>query len=465
MAGDTATIIYAAPLAYVPVVAYVYDADENRDINPSLSLEILPFQDQLSNLLTQYLLTVQRNLDNATFIDTDQVDEKDIKVLENAGQRAWTGRNYIRYSGKRNMRAQQTIPQAVFNTQFPALDANGVVTAMRAMLDMLERVLVMSSQEVAQAASHEQTREEVKNIQQNTSTRLKFTQTPVDLATEAWKRQIYAGLMAYGSEDFYSFVAYDNEITPALLKELGFTTVEQDEDKVRNRRVYLKGSRSAVKEKRDATSVMLESFAATRDEGDRISDSDTAGALMQFLMASVNTEYGVCIGGDQYIELLNEIGQRSGAFNRDFKLTCKFDPTKAMVKKMEGEAEQAGKPQQGDQSQQMMQAIMQQVSGMLQQAQQQTLQQVGQAIKPLGDTVEKTVQGLQALGQMLDQKVAPALQQALQMSQGGAAAAQQNAKDIAHIALTLKSIEEFISHANPPPGMPTGAPAPELQPA
>lgn len=318
--GDAGTVIYAAPLPYPPVVAYAYDSDELRDTNASLSLECLPFQDQFSNLLSQYLLTVQHNLTNLTFVDKEQVDEKVIDQLENAGAMQWVKRVIIRFAGSKWRSAQRQIPQAGYSVNFQQLDANGILQAMRIVLDTLERVLVMSSQEVAQAASHEQTREEVRNIQASTSTRLVFTETPVDLARDAWKKQIYHGLMSYGAKSFYAVVPFETPIDKKMLDKLGFTYNDDgmdDNERYRNRKVNAR-----VKDK---TAIALESFASSRDGDDRINNVESAIAIATFVRDIVNSPYGAVLGPDQFIEIANQIARLAG-FPRDFKLVNKMPP-------------------------------------------------------------------------------------------------------------------------------------------
>lgn len=317
--GDTGTVVYAAPLPYAPVIAYTYDSDELREQNASLSLEILPFQDQFSNLLTQYLLTVQHNLTNLTMIDKDQVEENVIQQLENASAWQWVKRVFIRFSGRKAKTSQQSVPNAAVTLNLTPIPEQGIVQAMRVLLDTLERVLVMSSQEVAQAASHEQTREEVRNIKQQSSTRLTFTETPVDLAREAWKRQLYSGQMSYGHKEFYAKVPFETELDKKTIEKLGFTVEDDDgmteDDRYRDRKVTVK-----VK---DRTAVMLESFASSRDGDDRVNNAETATAMATLLRDVVNSPYGGTIGPDQFIMWANELCRLAG-FPRDFKLVNKM---------------------------------------------------------------------------------------------------------------------------------------------
>jgi hypothetical protein len=314
LAADT-TVIYAAPICYNPINWMGYDFAEGRTHNASMTLECLPFQDQFSNLLTQHLLTIRQNLTNATFIDTDIFDEKDIKAMENWGERFWRRINIIRASFKQKFQKQlvgnggQQPP--VVHVKFPYQDANAILQAMRTILDTLERVLVMSAQEVGQSASHEQTREEVKHISQNTNTRVVFTSIAVDISRDTWKHQLYDALMAYGQKSFYAQVAMDSEIKKDDLEKLGFTYKSPYDEK--SKKAYLQ-----VTDKK--TAIAYESFVSDRDGDDRVNDVETGKniiALLQQVMAK--PEVFAAIGAEQVVELFNYAAKFLG-MPRDFKL-------------------------------------------------------------------------------------------------------------------------------------------------
>lgn len=303
------TVIYATALPYsTPVLYDGYDPVSGRSLNPSMSLEILPFQDQFANLLSQFLLSVKQNLSNMTLVDTDVVEEEDVSRLERFTQSLWNSLNFVRFSSRRFFKSQQQ-PVALFPQRFPQLDTAQVSQAMRTVLEILERVLVMSAQELGQAASHEQTREEVRNIASNTSTRAQFTASTLDRSRQAWKGQVYEGLMAYGSDEGYAQVPADPKITPEVLSKLGFTWEGQSKD---GKRLKVRFTKTAIK---------YASFAANRDGDDRINDIEIArsmGAFMQQLLANPMTAQA--IGPDQALQMANIIGKAAG-FPRDFVLS------------------------------------------------------------------------------------------------------------------------------------------------
>lgn len=313
IAGDGATILYAAPLPYNPMIYYGYDADESRAKNPSLGLEVLPFQDHFGNMLTQIILTAKQNLANMTLLDEDQLDEGQIKQVRNMGGGLYSGLNVFGFSGKKAFRGQNRVVDLVHSYNLPKGNVGELTNVLKTILDVMERVLVMSSQEVGQAASHEQTKEEVKQIHGNTSTRLQFTSTPVDIATSAWKRQLYQGVMAYGDDDMWAHLPSDIPLTKEALEAFGFTYVDKDETVGRDR--Y-----RTVRFKKDKTAMDMWTFANTRDDTDRTSDREVAIAMSAIVKDMLNNPMTAqAIGPDQAIDLANQIARLAG-LPRDFKL-------------------------------------------------------------------------------------------------------------------------------------------------
>lgn len=317
LAGDQHTILYAAPLPSSPMTYLGYDADESRSKNASLSMEILPYQYQFENLLTQIIQSCKQNLANLTLVNRDVLDDDQIKAIKGIGPNYWNKLNLFGASfknlSKLFMRSGSSSQDLGVSLGLPKANIAELVNVLKTILDVLERVLVMSSHEVAQAASHEQTREEVRNIAQSSSSRLTFTATPVDIEREAWKRQIYAYLMAYGDDDFYGSIPAENEITKEQLEALGFSYTDHDDltGKEPFRRVSIKKSKMALP---------LHEFASVRDGEDRTSDRDVAAVMATFARDLLsNPMTAQAIGPDQAIGMANQIAYLAG-LPRDFKL-------------------------------------------------------------------------------------------------------------------------------------------------
>lgn len=316
VAGDGCTVLYAEPIPFPPAIYYGYDADESRSQNASMSLEILPFQDQFSNTLTQILLTARQNLANLVFVDESQVEAGIIDTLKNVGERMFRKLNIFKYDSRKSQKFMGRISEAVQSFKFPQGNTAELTNVLKTILDVLERILVMSSNEVGQAASHEQTREEIRNIQASTSSRLVFTKTPVDIAAEAWKRQLYLGLMNYGDEHMYVHIPSDMLLTREVLEAMGFTYMEQGNTQV------LGGRRSHTRYRvpKKIVAINLWEFASMKDQEDRINNDKIALALARLFEEVLgNPITAQAIGPDQAIEFANQIAHFAG-LPADFRM-------------------------------------------------------------------------------------------------------------------------------------------------
>lgn len=367
VAGDGQTIIYAAPVPYNPILYYGYDADESLSKNPSLSLEILPFQDHFSNTLTQILLTARQNLANMTFVDEAQLTDDGKRKVENLGNTMFTALNIFGFNSKNAFRAQNRVADAVQSFNLPKGNVAELTNVLKTILDVLERILVMSSQEIAQAASHEQTTVEVRHIAASTSTRQQFTAKPVNIATSAWKRQLYQGLMAYGDDDMWAQLPSDIPLSKVVLEKMGFTYVDKDT-------LVEKDRFRLVRFKKDSTALDMWQFAHTRDDTERTNDREIALAmstLMKDLLSNPMT--AAAIGPDQAIDWANKIARFAG-LPRDEKLR-NINPNLT---------EEQRKQQAQEQLAQVVEIVQKQVEGTLQKAMTPLLEKVARHDQEMG---------------------------------------------------------------------------------
>lgn len=386
------TIVFAEPLPYAPVIYTGYDADENRAKNASLALEVMPFQDHIGNLLSQYVLSVKQNLDKTIFYNTDVVDESHINQLKNIGEKRFRAPVYIPFSGKEQISFASTGPQNAFlPVNFPHQNTQEIAQSISAIINILERVLSLSAQELGQPATHEQTAQESIIIANNVSTRLGLTASFVDDASHARKVQLYNALMAYGNEEMYAQVSTDIPINASILNAIGFTVVPDNVPDEGTEVVSTEGEAIVVKGNKKG--LIMDGFASNREGADRVNGPQLAGALANFMAAFANSS-GVLLqllGPEQTVHLFNQMATTAG-FPRDFRL--KVDPK---VLQMQEQAAQ----QQGQGGQEMLQ----QVGEAIRTSQASTIEEVGKAIKPLRDAL--------AALQTNDQKQNEAISQAI----------------------------------------------------
>ena len=299
------TILYCAPLPYNPMSYFGYDALETRSQNASLTLECLPTQDHISNLISQYLVTIKQNLANLTLFDTNVVDREVVAKVQNLGEEMYRGLNFVPTDNQQNLRGQNDVRQAFTSFTFPKQPAGDLINGINQLLSMLERLLQLSPQELAQSASHEQTAEEIRTVTEARSTRFEFTAGAVDMGIYAFKKMLYDALMAYGTKEVYASLPIP--VDEKALEALGFTVVEEESD---TQRKVIKGN---------ITAVSLDSFSSARDGDQRINNAATASAMTTMLSIILgNQAIFADVGAAKVIDFMNQIAATAG-LPRDFR--------------------------------------------------------------------------------------------------------------------------------------------------
>lgn len=444
-ASDSA-VIWCEPLAYSPAIVHTYDADFNRSRFRSLNLEIIPFQDQISNLLTQWILAVKENLINPVFYDKEKIPAAYLTQLENLGQKLNNGRPFIPFSSTENYRMKLDQREAFYSPQLTHHQTGDIASLIQGVLGMLDRVMQLSPQEIGQAASHEQTAEESRIIASNTSTRVTFTGTGIDSGEYARKVQIYDATMAYHEEDLTVGVTSSLAGTKAefdnLLKAVGFENSQEtpyDENKPEMMHTVT-GKKSAL---------TLETFASTRDGQDRINVPGIADAMSKiFLAIAGNPVLIQSVGPVQLVELLNQIIQASGV-PQEFRLKGKM-------------VETANPEEQSKQVAQMMQQFAEKVQALVAQKQQETLQLSGQQTAQIvgkamqasqAETAQVVQQGDQQ-AQAAMQKAAPVIEQAQQAAAMAAQKLLEHEQQIQALNSAVDQLAQVIQQSAPPPPQP-----------
>lgn len=403
------TVLYASGMTYSPIRVAAYDPDENRAETASFTLELIPFQDQVTNILSQFILSVRQNLANAVLVDTDglSIGEKDGKskwdiYFRDIGNKLLTAINFIPFSGRLWRKGQVNPGQIFHDFKFPQANTNELMGAIRMILDLLERVMTISSQEVGQAASHELRVDEVRNINASTGTRLAATKMPIARYFFYWKLQLYEALMEHGSAEFWAQIPFEATITPDMLAAMGLTWDQSKHPKTpMDPHVVVKATKEAIKGL---------SFLSSRAEDQRTNQGQVAAQMLAALAQVFTIPQVVQSVGRQIIPLFNEIFQLAG-FPKDFRLD-----------------------DHSDQPQMLTDAEAQQITQMIQQAAKAILDQVKGAIDPIAQVIKKDQQ---ALGQLAQQQ------------------------EMLHA--NVDHIEQIINHTHLTPNPPVPMPQPEAQ--
>lgn len=305
MLASDDTPLYVACLPDRPATAWLYEPDDSRAIQEGLMLQVLPFQDHASNLMSQGILTAKQNLANVTLWDGDLLDKGVVeRDLENPNEVFFRKSNFWEFSGKKMRNAGRTVQDLFYSVPLQKQSLAEHLQVLNQLLAMLERVVGMSAQEVGSYASHEQTAEEQRMIHQATSQRYEYVAGWIDQAIEAWKSQIYHYTMAYGHADALAY------LSPELVdtaKKAGFETFMEGPD--------LKGG-MLLKAPRDK--FRCDNWVAQRDGPNRVPWATIGMQMLQVLPALFQSPV---LANDpiQAVKMLNMTFEAMG-FPRGFRI-------------------------------------------------------------------------------------------------------------------------------------------------
>lgn len=301
IAGD-GTLIYAAPLGYRAITIFEDNGNSNKLTDSSLAMQLAPFQDAVTNLITQYLMSVKMNLTNLTLVDERVISKDMVDRVKNIGEKIWRRLNLFTFDSKRTIVGNKDISSAIFSHSFQKFDTNMQLQAIRTVLDLAERILQFSSQEVAQAATHEQTVPEIQLIANTTSNILAYTAMPVDEGIAAMGNQQYEAIMNWGEDDFFASIPSDIDLSKKKLEEMGITMVMKS---------VKPGDRHYVRAKKSAMS--LDRFAIVPHLHERQVDAKAAQAIATFMRDILSVpQLQAAIGTDQAIAMANAIAKLAG---------------------------------------------------------------------------------------------------------------------------------------------------------
>lgn len=284
--GSDDTPLYVAALPARPAVLFQYEPVDTHVLQEGLTLQILPFQNHLTNLMTQGILSAKQSLANLNGVDTDVIDPEQFKKdVVNPNETLYRKLNFFYFSGRELERKGKSPDQLVYPFRFAPQDISAHLAMIQQLLSILERVSGISAQEIGSFASHEQSAEEIRQIHQATSQRYEFVAQNIDRAIEAWKSQLYEYWGCYGSAEALAMIA--PELVPQA-QQVGFEIIDG-------------GAKGAlIRAPKDR--LRVEAFTSMRDGPNRVPWQQIGVSMLQTI--STIAASGI-IPPDQMIRLLN----------------------------------------------------------------------------------------------------------------------------------------------------------------
>lgn len=383
--GGDSTIMFAEVFRYHPLNYIGYDADSGRGRNASLALEIIPFQDITGNALTNFLLTVKRNLANIIFYDTDSIDKDQLQSLNRKSNDQFGKLNFLGYSSLAQQNQGNDIQSAFKQVNFQYADPTPSILAVNTTITMLERLLGMAAQEIGASASHQQSKKEVEITNANTSNRLAYTGSFVDEGVYSWMIQLAEAVISHmDGKEVMATIPTDIPNLEEALQKIGFEFASTPPG--------FGEAKTVVKGK--LTRQHLVQFIARRSDATRENDTQAATVMMQAVQAIANSQIlSAQVDPSSLIELM-EYAAKLGGADDDFKIRLNVNAVLA------------------DKLQSVVQGIQQQI---MQAVEKEVAQPAAQAIAGVKNSSDTNAQQAATAIQKLDQALAQ-IQQAVAMS-------------------------------------------------
>ena len=312
--AGTRTVVFAEFLPSLPAIYYGYNEDDSRLVNASWASEIVPWQDQMSNMLTQLLLIQKSSLVKVLCANIDLLTPEMLAEFRAIikGERYVTGPMLLEFKGDQLSELGQNIDSVfkMLEAKMPD-DITVIFKSIVQMMTIAERVLNVSAQELGQSASHELSATEVSELTNTTNVLTSYMGVGLDEGLAAKKKILYEALIAFGQDKIY--VPVVNRYTDQTIKAAGFEPVkEADEgDTVEN---YSDGNGRTQTVTGNKLSLVYEYCFNSRDGQERASNAKTAEVLVNLLGQLINIP-GLLqdLGKEKLYQFLNHVIRMSGA--------------------------------------------------------------------------------------------------------------------------------------------------------
>jgi hypothetical protein len=300
------TVVHAEYLPSLPAIYGGINENDDRLANISVAHEIMPYQDQITNIITKMLHDMKVSMMKIFCIDQDALDDdvKDYIKDALAEDSFYSQPKALFYSG------QKAADLGINNKDFITIvDAqkemsagiNQSIQAILQLLNLVERLLILSPQELGQPAPREISATEVAEIANTTNSIYSFVSEGIDGMRSAMKKVLYEHLVSCSSDDFV--VPIKGRYSNDTIEQAGFQTEVDVGIEATKRNVI-----------GNPENLIHEYLFTSRDGAERARDTQSAQVLGQLLQGVLQLDgMAQALGKERMFEMFNEVFRMSGA--------------------------------------------------------------------------------------------------------------------------------------------------------
>ncbi len=320
VAGD-GTIVGVEPMPSIPAAYGGMNENDSRVVNCSMAMELLPYQDQLSNLCSHMLANLRTSMIQLWLLDTDSLEKETRDYIEKGRKFKdfFVEPHLLQYSSQKLKELGVTDPSQAFKIIQADVKATIETSfdAIMRLLNLVDRLMILSPNELGQPAPREISAREVQEISNTTTSIHTFISDGIDEQRAAMKKIFYESLVTYGTNRIR--VPAMGRYSVATMETAGFTPEDaRSVTEVRDGTQVVRMESPIIG---DVSSLVFEYVFDSRDGAERTpnsSVSQTITQLIQFLTS--NEAVAAAMGKRRLFELVNEAVRLSGA-GVDFQLS------------------------------------------------------------------------------------------------------------------------------------------------
>jgi hypothetical protein len=302
------TVIHAEWMPSLPAVYGGINQNDDRMVNCSMAHDLMPYQDQMNNITYAMLHSMKISMFKILAIDQDALDEDTREFIKDslAEDTFYQKPKALFYSGAKAADLGIDTKDFISVIDVSKELSQGINQSLQALfqlLNLVERLMILSPQELGQAAEREISATEVSEIANSTNTIYTFISEGIDDMRGAVKKMLYEHLICCSTTEFN--VPVKQRFSAKKIREVGLD-VEDDGDQD-----DLPKGRNIIG---SPTNLIHEYMFSGRDGAERNRDTQSAQTLAQLFQQVVSIpDMAQQLGKERIFSILNEIFRMSGA--------------------------------------------------------------------------------------------------------------------------------------------------------
>jgi hypothetical protein len=314
--AGTDVVTYAEFLPDAPAAYCGVGQKDNLLLSPGFGHELLPYQDQLTNLLSYLLLALQSDNYKVLILDTDALSAEQLQKLRSQakGNNFASETHVLEISRSRLESVGVDIDKVMHLVETrSSAQLTVIFQAIMQVFTIVERVFALSPQEQGQPAPREISATETNMLAATTESVYNAISDSIDEFRAAKKRIFYNYYLNFGEQNFR--LPVQDRYSSEVVQDAGLTFNEQEVERAEGD--LIRGTFMGTKDK-----LVYEYIFTSRDGAERTTNTQAVESMSEILktvLAIPAVQESMTQG--QLVGMINAMARYAGAY--DLKLEAK----------------------------------------------------------------------------------------------------------------------------------------------